>query len=184
MPPRARVFPEVLIPKGVRQLFLTSFTVGAARTGVQRPVTSMAKITMAISRNTTDFNRRIKFAKKKTGDSQNAGGDGCKAARCSKRWALFWSTVFWSSKATPRVEPSILQVNSTVFLSGEIVGTPDSIFLGNKQAGAATNPCSIAFRNERGSEGCAVWIFWTEDRRLFERSFRLFEQKEPCPPTE
>ena len=87
MPPPPRVVPELLIPKGVRQLFLTSFSVGAARTGVQRHVTSMAKITMAISRNTTDFNRRIKFAKKKTDDSQNANCDGGKAARCSKRWA-------------------------------------------------------------------------------------------------
>ena len=59
MPPPPRAFPELLIPKGVRQLFLTSFSVRAARTGVQRHVTSMAKITMAISRNTTDFNRRI-----------------------------------------------------------------------------------------------------------------------------
>ena len=66
---------------------MTSFSVGAAKTGVQRRVTSMAKITMAISRNTTDFNRRIKFAKKKTDDSQDANGDGGKAARCSKRWA-------------------------------------------------------------------------------------------------
>jgi len=70
MPPRARVFPGLLIPKGVRQLFLTSFNVGAARTGVERHVTSTAKITMATSRNTTDFNRRIKFAKKKTDDCQ------------------------------------------------------------------------------------------------------------------
>ena len=87
MPPRARVFPELLIPKRVRQLFLASFNVGTARTRVERHMTSMAKNTMAISRNTTDFNRRIKFAKKKTDDSQNANYDGGKAARCSKRWA-------------------------------------------------------------------------------------------------
>jgi len=48
----------------------------------------MAKITMAISRNTTNFNRRIKFAKEKTDDRQNANGDDGKAARCSKRWAV------------------------------------------------------------------------------------------------
>ena len=68
MPPRARVFPELLIPKGVRQLFLASFNVGAARTHVEKHMTSMAKNTMAISRNTTDFNRRIKFAKEKKDD--------------------------------------------------------------------------------------------------------------------
>jgi hypothetical protein len=88
MPPPRRVFPELLIPKGVRQLFLASFNVGAARTRVERHMTAMAKNTMAISRNTTDFNRRIKFAKKKTDDSQNADCDGAKAARCSKRWAV------------------------------------------------------------------------------------------------
>jgi hypothetical protein len=67
MPPPPRVFPELLIPKGVRHLFLASFNVGAARTRVQRHMTSMTKITMAISRNTTDSNRRIKFAEEKNG---------------------------------------------------------------------------------------------------------------------
>ena len=68
MPPHPAVFPELLIPKGVRQLFLASFNVGAARTRVERHMPSMAKNTMAISRNTTDFNRRIKVAKKKNDD--------------------------------------------------------------------------------------------------------------------
>ena len=88
MPPPPRVFSELLILAGVRQLFLASFNGGAARTRAQRRMTSTAKITMAISRNTTDFNRRIKFAKKKTADSQNAGGDGGEIARCSKRWTV------------------------------------------------------------------------------------------------
>ena len=65
MPPRPRIFSELLIPAGVKQLFLASFNGGAARTRVQRRMTSMAKITMAISRNTTDFNRKIKFAEEK-----------------------------------------------------------------------------------------------------------------------
>jgi len=43
-------------------------------------MTSMAKITMAISRNTTDFIRRTKFAQEKTGDRQSAGRDGRNAA--------------------------------------------------------------------------------------------------------
>ena len=81
MPPSPQVFPERLILKEVRQLFLASFNGGAARTRVQRRMTSMAKITMAISRNTTDFIRRTKFAQEKTDDRQSAGCDGRKAAR-------------------------------------------------------------------------------------------------------
>jgi hypothetical protein len=65
MPPSARVFPELLTLKGVRQPFLASFT-GRARTRVERRMASMAKITMAISRNTADFIRRTEFAQEKT----------------------------------------------------------------------------------------------------------------------
>jgi hypothetical protein len=67
MPPPPRVFAELLIPKGVRQLLFANSNVGAARTRVQRHMTNMAKITMVISRNTTDFNRRTEFAQEKDG---------------------------------------------------------------------------------------------------------------------
>jgi hypothetical protein len=72
MPPSPRVLPELLILKGVSQLFLASFNGGAARKRVPRHMTSMAKITMAISRNTVDFIRRTKFAQEKTDDSQRS----------------------------------------------------------------------------------------------------------------
>jgi len=68
MPLRPLVFPELLILKGVRQLFLASFRGVATRTRAQRRMTSMAKITMAISRNTADFISRTKFAQEKTDD--------------------------------------------------------------------------------------------------------------------
>jgi len=68
MPPRPLVFPALLIRKGVRQLFLTSFRGGATRTRVQRRMTSMEKITMAISRITADFISSAKFAQEKTDD--------------------------------------------------------------------------------------------------------------------
>jgi hypothetical protein len=55
MPPPLRVFAELLILKGVRQLFLASFNGKAARTRVHRHVISMARITIAISMNTTQF---------------------------------------------------------------------------------------------------------------------------------
>jgi hypothetical protein len=74
---------------GVKQLILASFNGGAARTRAQRRMTSTAKITMAISRNTTDSIRRTKFAQEKTDDSQSAGCDGRKAARCSKALGRF-----------------------------------------------------------------------------------------------
>ena len=67
MPLRPRAFPELLVPEPVRELFLESFSVGAARTRVERHMTSMAEITMAISRNTTDFIKRTKFAQEKNG---------------------------------------------------------------------------------------------------------------------
>jgi hypothetical protein len=74
MPPSHRVFPELLILKGVRQQFMASSNDEAARTEAQRRMTRMAKIRMAISRNTADFIRRTRFAQEKTDDSYRAGG--------------------------------------------------------------------------------------------------------------
>jgi hypothetical protein len=57
-----------------------------------------------------------------------------------ERWA-FLVDHFLECENNRGVAPSILQMNSTVFRPGEIVETPDSVFLGNKKT-AAANPFS------------------------------------------
>jgi hypothetical protein len=138
MPPPPGVFSELILT-GVKQLFLASFNGGAARTRVQRRKTSMTKITMAISRNTTDSIRRTKFAQEKTDDSQSADCEAARRRGVLKRWVVLVDHLLeFKSNAQSRAFDFAGEFDG--LSSGEIVGTPDSVFLGNKKTAAATNP--------------------------------------------
>jgi len=87
--PTPLVFSELLILAGVKQLFLASFNGGAARTRVQRRMTSTAKITMAISRNTTDLSEELSSPKKKRMTARVLAAMAARRRGVLKRWVVF-----------------------------------------------------------------------------------------------
>jgi hypothetical protein len=54
-------------------------------------------------------------------------------SRQNQRAGPSLSTIFWSSKPTRNMEPSMLQINSTFFSLLGIVGSPEGAFLGKKK---------------------------------------------------
>jgi hypothetical protein len=62
MPLPRLAFPELLILRGVRQLFLAGINGGATRAYVQRCMTGIVEITMAISRTISDSLKGTKSA--------------------------------------------------------------------------------------------------------------------------
>src|SRR6266566_1585047 len=56
------------------------------------------------------------------------------------------STIFCGSKLTRSGWPSILQLNSTLFSSGAIVGSPEGVFFGKKKIAVVTN-CPFSSRS-------------------------------------